>query len=42
MDNKIKVQIRRLSEKIEEENSKNKWIVKVKGMGYKIKVRGKE
>ena len=42
MDNTIMVHIRRLREKIEDDPSKPKWIVTVKGLGYKLQVRGNE
>ncbi|WP_428911617.1 response regulator transcription factor [Niallia sp. Krafla_26] len=42
MDNTIMVHIRRLREKIEEDPSKPKWIVTVKGLGYKLQVRGSQ
>ena len=42
MDNTIMVHIRRLREKIEEDPSKPKWIITVKGLGYKLQVRGNE
>jgi DNA-binding response OmpR family regulator len=42
LDNTIMVHIRRLREKIEEDPSKPKWIVTVKGLGYKLQVRGNQ
>ncbi|KKK39238.1 transcriptional regulator [Mesobacillus campisalis] len=39
-DNTIMVHIRRLREKIEEEPGNPKWIKTVKGLGYKLEVRG--
>ena len=42
LDNTIMVHIRRLREKIEEDPSNPKWIKTVKGLGYKLQVRGNE
>ena len=42
LDNTIMVHIRRLREKIEEDPSKPKRIVTVKGLGYKLQVRGNQ
>jgi DNA-binding response OmpR family regulator len=39
-DNTIMVHIRRLREKIEDDPSKPQWIKTVKGLGYKLQVRG--
>ncbi|MFD2043815.1 winged helix-turn-helix domain-containing protein [Ornithinibacillus salinisoli] len=40
LDNTIMVHIRRLREKIEDDPSHPKWIKTVKGLGYKLQVRG--
>ena len=41
-DNTIMVHIRRLREKIEDDPSRPKWIKTVKGLGYKLQIRGNE
>ena len=41
-DNTIMVHIRRLREKIEDDPSNPKWIKTVKGLGYKLQVKGHE
>lgn len=41
-DNTIMVHIRRLREKIEDDPSSPKWIKTVKGLGYKLQIRGNE